>query len=121
MMTVYTVMRCTTCNDIFDAGGVMNFRSSQGWVNSTTGKVTGKPNYYTQKAFDTEIAHEFAAGTPWEPFTTSDGFRVCPNWGIDAEMKYGKAMLKASGSTGSEGLGQSMNVGVRGSGKKGKK
>ena len=121
MMTVYTVMRCTTCNDIFDAGGVLNFRSSQGWVNSTTGKVTGKPNYYTQKAFDTEIAHEFAAGTPWEPFTTSDGFRVCPNWGIDAEMKYGKAMLKASGSTDSAGLGHSMNVGVRGSGKKGKK
>ena len=121
MMTVYTVVRCTTCNDIFDAGGVLNFRSSQGWVNASTGQVTGNPRFYTQKAFDQELVHELAAGSPWEPFTTSDGFRVCPNWGIDALNKYGKAMLKASGSTGSGGLAQSMDVGVRGSGKKGKK
>jgi len=121
MMTAYTVMRCDTCNEIFDAEGVMQYRSSQGWVNSGTGLVTGRARWYTQQAFDTELTHELAAGTPWEPFTTSEGFRVCPNWGIDAEMKYGKAMLKASGRTGSAGLGQSMDVGVRGSGKKGKK
>ena len=114
MMSIYTVMRCTTCNDIFDAGGVMNFRSSQGWVNSTTGLVTGNPRFYKQEAFDQELVHELAAGTEWEPFTTSDGFRACPNWGIDAQMKYGKAMLKGA-------TAGSMNVGVRGSGKKGKK
>jgi hypothetical protein len=109
MMTVYTVMRCGTCNEIFDAGGVTNFRSSEGWVNSATGLVTGNPRFYTQEAFDTELAHELAVGTEWEPFTTSDGFRACPNWGIDSMQKYGKAMLKGAS-------GISMDVGMRGSG-----
>ena len=121
MLTVYTVLRCQTCNEIFDEGGVMNYRSARGWVSSATGLITGKPRFYTQKAFDTELAHEMAAGSDWEPFTTSDGFRVCPNWGIDSMQKYGKAMLKATYSTGSKGLGQSMDVGVRSSRKKGKK
>jgi hypothetical protein len=117
MMTVYTVMRCETCNGIFDAGGVMNYRSSQGWVNSATGLVTGNPRFYTQKAFETEVTHELAdyppppdgPGKEWEPFTTSDGFRACPNWGIDSMTKYGKAMLKGASVI-------SMDVGMRGSG-----
>ena len=113
MMTVYTVVRCVTCNDIYDSAGVMNYRSAQGWVNSTTGKVTGSPPFYTQEAFDDELAHEKAAGTEWVPFTTSDGFRVCPNWGIDQAPKYGKAMLKGGSQI-------SMDVKVR-KGKKGKK
>ena len=127
IMTVYTVMRCQTCNEIFDEQGIMNYRSSLGWVNSATGLVTGNPRYYTQKAFDTELAHELADYPPppagigkiWAPFTTSDGFRACPNWGIDSQMKFGKAMLKGvADSTGSEGIAQSMDVGTRGSGKR---
>jgi hypothetical protein len=132
MMTVYTVMRCQTCNEIFDEGGVMNYRSARGWVNSGTALVNANPPYYTQKAFDTELVHELAdypppphgPGKEWEPFTTSSGFRVCPNWGIDdrSMVKYGKAMLKATYSTGgSVGLGKSMDVGARDSGKKRKK
>ena len=113
MMTAYTVVRCVTCNEIYDSSGVMNYRSAQGWVNSTTGKVTGSPPFYTQEAFDDELAHEKAAGTEWVPFTTSDGFRVCPNWGIDQSPKYGKAMLKGGSQI-------SMDVKVR-KGKKGKK
>ena len=112
MMSVYTVMRCETCNGIFDAGGVMNYRSSQGWVNSATGLVTGNPRFYTQKAFDTELTHELAVdprnNNLWEPFITADGFRACPNWGIDSMQKYGKAMLKGATVV-------SMDVGMRGS------
>ena len=111
IMTIYTVMRCGTCDDIFNAGGVMAYRSSQGWVDSGTALVTGNPPFYTQQAFDTELAHEMAAGSEWEPFTTSDGFRVCPNWGIDDSNKYGKAMLKGA-------TARSMDVGARGSGKR---
>jgi len=111
MMTVYTVMRCQTCNGIFDEGGVMNYRSSRGWVDSATGLITGNPRFYTQSAFDTELAHELAVGSEWEPFITSDGFRACPNWGIDSMQKYGKAMLKGASDV-------SMDIGMRGSGKR---
>jgi len=121
MMTVYTVMRCQTCNEIFDEGGVMNYRSARGWVNSGTALVNANPPYYTQKAFDTELVHELADYPPPPHGLTSDGFRACPNWGINYREKFGKAMLKASASTGSAGLGQSMDVGARDSGKKGKK
>ena len=128
MMTVYTVMRCETCNGIFDAGGVLNYRSSEGWVDGATGMVTGKPRWYAQETFEKEVVHELAdypppprgPGKEWEPFTTSDGFRVCPNWGIDFQQKFGKAMLKGVSNLdmkeGGGGRG-SMDVGTWGSGK----
>ena len=72
-----------------------------------------KDNEYIKLLFkiNPELAHDLAVGSEWEPFITSDGFRACPNWGIDSMQKYGKAMLKGASDV-------SMDIGMRGSGKR---
>ena len=106
-MTSYTVMRCNTCNEIVDAGGVLPYRIARGEVNES-GKVTGKNPALSQEYFDTEVAHEADGGGKYKPYITNDGVTICPAWGIDepSAQKYGKEMLLGGSST-------SLTIGAR--------
>ena len=106
-MTSYTVMRCDTCNEIVNAGGVLPYRIANGEVDES-GKVTGKNSALTQEYFDIEVAHEADGGGKYKPYITNDGVTICPAWGIDepSAQKYGKEMLLGGSST-------SLTIGAR--------
>ena len=100
MMTSYTVMRCETCNEIVDSGGVLPYRIGRGEVDAA-GKVTGVNRNLTQEYFDIEQAHETNGGGKYKPYVSQSGANICPAWGIDepAANKYGKEMLLGGSST----------------------
>jgi len=94
VQTSYTVMRCETCNEIVDSGGVLPYRIGRGEVDAA-GKVTGVNRNLTQEYFDIEQAHETNGGGKYKPYVSQSGANICPAWGIDemAANKYGKEML----------------------------
>ena len=100
MMTSYTIMRCETCNEIVDSGGVLPYRIGRGEVDAA-GKVTGINRNLTQEYFDIEQAHETNGGGKYKPYVSQSGANICPAWGIDepAANKYGKEMLLGGSST----------------------
>jgi hypothetical protein len=106
-MTSYTVLRCDTCNEIVDAGGVLPYRIGLGEVDES-GKVTGTNRMLTQEYFDREVAHEANDGGKYKPYITNDGVTICPAWGIDfpSAHKFGKEMLLGGSTT-------SLTIGVR--------
>jgi|DEB0MinimDraft_4_1074332.scaffolds.fasta_scaffold00001_40 hypothetical protein len=112
MMTSYTIMRCETCNEIVDSGGVLPYRIGRGEVDAA-GKVTGINRNLTQEYFDIEQAHETNGGGKYKPYVSQSGANICPAWGIDepAANKYGKEML-LGGVTGQD-ASKSLTISVR--------
>lgn len=112
MMTSYTVLRCETCNEIVDSGGVLPYRIGRGEVDAA-GKVTGVSRKLTQEYFDIEQAHETDGGGKYKPYVSQSGANICPAWGIDerAANKYGKEML-LGGVTGQDAA-KSTTISVR--------
>jgi len=112
MMTSYTVMRCETCNEIVDSGGVLPYRIGRGEVDAA-GKVTGVNKNLTQEYFDIEQAHETDGGGKYKPYISQSGENICPAWGIDepSANKYGKEMLL--GRVTGQDASKSLTISVR--------
>lgn len=112
MMTSYTIMRCETCNEIVDSGGVLPYRIGRGEVDAA-GKVTGINRNLTQEYFDIEQAHETDGGGKYKPYISQSGENICPAWGIDepSANKYGKEMLL--GRVTGQDASKSLTISVR--------
>ena len=112
MMTSYTIMRCETCNEIVDSGGVLPYRIGRGEVDAA-GKVTGVNRNLTQEYFDIEQAHEINGGGKYKPYVSQSGANICPAWGIDepSANKYGKEMLL--GRVTGQDASKSLTISVR--------